>query len=244
MNQSNEPERPLWRHCAWTTLRLALVAIALYLAVAYLVMPLAWKGYERRHPSLEDIPGITYTGGGIPGDPLNVALIGTRSEIEAIMAAAAWRPADPLSLRSDLQIAEATIAKRSYDTAPVSNLFLFGRKEDLAFEKPSGDNPRQRNHVRFWKTEKQDADGRPIWMGAATYDSRVGLSHTTAQITHHIDADIDAERDRLFADLTATGMLAETYAIADFHTTREGRNGGGDPWRTDGALRVGVIRPK
>lgn len=33
--------------------------ILAYLVVAYLLMPAAWGRYTRRHPSLEDIPGIT-----------------------------------------------------------------------------------------------------------------------------------------------------------------------------------------
>jgi hypothetical protein len=35
----------------------------------------------------------------------------------------------------------------------------------------------------------------------------VGLNHLTGQFTHHIDPDIDRERDALIADLTATGQL-------------------------------------
>ena len=123
-------------------------------------------------------------------------------------------------------------------------LYLFGRREDLAFEQPVGDNPRKRHHVRFWKTEKTYDDGRPIWIGSASYDERVGLSHTTGQITHHIAADVDAERDHLFASLRATGKLADEYPVDDFHSTLEGRNGGGDPWFTDGRLFVGVFEPE
>ncbi len=80
---------------------LAAGVIALYLLAAYFVVPLAWKRYAHRHPSLDDVPGITQTAAGIPGDPLNVALIGTESEVKAIMAAAKWYPADPLGLKSD-----------------------------------------------------------------------------------------------------------------------------------------------
>jgi len=32
--------------------------------------------------------------------------------------------------------------------------------------------------------------------------------------------------------------------VSGFHTIREGRNGGGDPWHTDGRLFVGVIAAK
>ena len=232
------PRRRLWK-------RMAIgvgVLIVGYVALAYVTLPIFWTRYTRDHPSLEDIPNITHTVDGIPGDPLNVSLIGTEIDLKRIMRAAQWNPADPLSLRSRLEIADAAVFERPYDDAPVSNLYLRGRKEDLAFEQPVGDDPRQRHHVRFWRSDKRDPDGRPVWVGAAIFDERVGLSHTTGQITHHTAPDIDAERDTLFADLQRTGELVETYFINDFHRIREGRNGGGDPWFTDGRLEVGVIR--
>jgi hypothetical protein len=217
------------------------VLLILYGVAAYFVVPSLWTRYMRHHPSLDDIPGVTRTKAGIPGDPLNVALIGTETDVKRIMLAGGWYPADPLTLRSCLAIAADTVLKRPFDDAPVSNLYLFGRKEDLAFEQPVGDNPRKRHHVRFWRSEKRDPDGRPVWLGSATYDSCVGLSHTTGQITHHIAANVDAERNHLFSTLRATGDLSEVYSVAGFHKKLKGRNGGGDPWHTDGALRVGVI---
>lgn len=217
------------------------VLLLVYLGIAYLLLPAAWDEWFRRHPSLDDAPDVTQTSVGIPGDPINVALIGEKQQVVEIFQAAGWHAADPLALRSDVEIAADTVLDRPYDAAPVSSLFLYGRKEDLAFEKPAGNSPQHRNHVRFWKSDKADLDGRPVWMGAASYDKGVGLSHTTGEITHHIAADVDAERDQLFRDLEQTGRLAEVYVEPGFHEVREGRNGGGDPWKTDGGLRVGVI---
>jgi hypothetical protein len=218
-------------------------AILVYLVVAYLLVPSVWKRYAHKHPSLEDLPGITYTADGIPADPINVALIGTKDEVVKIMLAANWYPADKLTWRSSLRIAEASVLKREYEDAPVSSEFLFGRKQDLAFEQAVGDNPRHRHHVRFWETDKLDPDGRPVWLGAAIFDKRVGLSRTTGQITHETAPDIDAERDKLFDDLKKTGDLAEFIVVPEFHKVREGRNGEGNPWHTDGDLYEGVIKP-
>ena len=224
---------------AWL-LRGAILAGLCYLLVAYVILPLAWHRYVERHPALDEVPGITQAGGGIPGDPINVALVGDEISVKRILLSAGWYPADPLTLRSCLEIAEASVLDRPYDDAPVSNLFLWGRKQDLAFEQPVGDNPRKRHHVRWWSARKVDKTGRPLWVGSATYDERVGLSHTTGQITHHISPDVDAERDHLFSDLKKTGDLTAQYFVQDFHKVRSGRNGGGDPWRTDGRLLVGV----
>lgn len=220
------------------------VLLIAYLVVAYLIVPFAWTRYAKRHPTFDDNPRVTETSDRHPGDPLNVALIGTEAEVKEIMAAANWYAANPLGLRSDVKIAADTVLKRSYDEAPVSSLFLFGRKEDLAFERPVGSDPSKRNHVRFWQTPKPNQDGRPVWIGSASYDERVGLSHTTGQITHHIAADLDVERDKLLADLQQTNKLAETYDVPGFQQVLQGRNGGGDPWHTDGTLRVGVIATK
>ena len=227
----------------WRMARLVFFAVVGYLIAAYIVLPLFWRFYVRTHPAVDDIPGITTTHNGIPGDPLNVGLIATEAELKSLMTAARWDAADPLSLRSDVRIAEDTVLDKSYDQAPVSSLYLFGRKEDLAYEQPVGDNPRKRHHVRLWKTEKTDPDGRPMWIGSATYDERVGLSHTTGEVTHHIAADVDTERDHLTKCWEQTSLLKELYYVDDFHKVCEGKNGGGDPWHTDGRLAVGVIAP-
>lgn len=232
------PRRPSKKRRVATVLS---ILPLLYFVSAYLIVPLIWEQYADRHASFDDNPRITETSDGHPGDPLNVALIGTRAEIDDIMKAAKWFPAAALGLRSDLQIAGDTVLSRPDDEAPVSSLFLIGRKEDLAFEQPVGDNPRQRHHVRFWKMAKVDENGQPLWIGSASYDERVGLSHTTGQITHHIAGNVDVERDHLFANLEATQDLAQNYVIDGFHKVLKGRNGGGDRWHTDGRLFVGVI---
>ena len=215
--------------------------IAAYLMIAYVIAPLGWVGYEHRHPAIDETPGISMTADDHPGDPMNVALIGSEAELKNAMLAAGWFVADSLGLKSDLKIAADTVLGRPDEKAPVSNLFLWGRKEDLAFEQPVGDDPRQRHHVRFWKSSKLDDKLRPAWMGSATYDKRVGLSHTTGQITHHIAADVDVERDHLFESLKKTGNLTDMQIIDKFHKVCEGRNGGGDPWHTDGRLFTGTI---
>ena len=123
----------------WLALLAALLGV--YLAATYVAVPFLWKGYVRRHPALEDIPAVTHTKDGIPGDPLNVALVGTEDELKNAMTAVGWYGADALGFRSDMRIAADTVLERPYDEAPVSNLYLFGRKEDVAFEQPAGDDP-------------------------------------------------------------------------------------------------------
>lgn len=221
-------------------LRLALAALAAYLLTAYLVLPRFAERHARQHPDTLDGARLTHTANGLPGDPVNLALVGDEADVIRALLAAGWRPADPLSFRSSVRIAVDTVFDKPDENAPVSNLYLFGRKEDLAFEKPIGHSPKERHHVRFWRSEALDA-GRPIWYGAATHDIGVELSHTTGQVTHRIAPDVDAERDLLMGDLATAVKLVETRVITGFHKELSGRNGGGDPWKTDGRLRVAVL---
>lgn len=216
--------------------------LLIYVLIAYGVMPLAWRGYEHCHPALHHVPTITHTGNGHPGDPLNIAAVGREEDLVKAMLKADWLPADPLSLKSSLKIAGASVLRRPYTEAPVSSLFLFKRKQDLAFEQPVGNNPSKRHHVRFWKSEKTDRDGRPFWIGAVTYDKRIGFSHTTGQITHHIDGSVDEERDRLLQQLNSSGSVEQIYWRDQFQPHPSGRNGGGDLWKTDQRLAIAVLK--
>jgi hypothetical protein len=214
------------------------VLLALYVLLAYGVVPGVWRRSLKRHPALVDSPRVTRTPLGIPGDPVNIALVGTEAQTLTALLLAGWHPADPITLASSLRIARSTVFHRPYEDAPVSTLLLWGRKQDLAFEQEIGHDPRERHHVRFWRSPEVDDEGRPVWFGAATLDRSVGFSHTTGQVTHHISPNIDAERDKIVADLQGAGAAKELDWVDGFHETQEGRNGGGDAYHTDGRLAV------
>jgi len=211
--------------------------------VSYVVVPIVWKEYFDHHPIRDEAPRITRTADGHPGDPLNIALVGAETDTISAMTAAGWYPADPITFASSVRIVVDSVFRRPDDQAPVSDLFLFGRKQDLAFEQPVGDSPRQRHHVRFWRWDRLE-DDRPVWFGSATFDEGVGVSHTTGQVTHHIGPDIDAERDLIAGELEKAGWERRVRWMNGFHTQREGSNGGGDPWNTDGRLAVVVLETK
>ena len=134
--------------------------------------------------------------------------------------------------------------RKPYPHAPVSDLYLWGRPQDAAFEQPVGNSPAQRHHVRFWRSRELDDQGRPLWLGAATFDERVEISRTTGGVTHKISPDIDRERNKVLLDAMTAQALDGYYWVDRFHLQAEGRNGGGDPYRTDRRLAVGVIDPR
>ncbi len=214
-----------------------LFVVATYLIAAYLLLPELWKHYEHQK-GLADLPMVTRTAQGIPGDPMNVGLIGDLTDVVCAMHQAGWYPADRITLKSSIEIVGSVLLDRPYRDAPVSNLFYLGRREDLAFEKPVGSSADRRNHVRFWKVLDSGEEKRPVWLGAATLDRSVGVSHYTGAVTHHIAPDLDAERALLATDLEAAGMVTAKYQVTGIGPTLAGRNGGGDLYYTDGEIWV------
>ena len=127
-----------------------ILAVALtYGIAAYVILPRAvhmgLKVLQRKR-----VPSYTTTGDGFPGDPVNLVLIGTLTQLHAAFAKCGWTVADKLNLASSLRMAQSFVFNRPYPTAPFSTLYLFGRGQDRGFQKPIGDSPRKRHHVRFW----------------------------------------------------------------------------------------------
>ena len=226
------------RHSRLRTAIVALAAVLVaYGVTAYVLLPLAWTHYEHQK-GLAGHPMVTRTAQGIPGDPINVGLVGAKADVLCAMHAAAWYPADPITFRSSVEIIGSVVLDRPYRDAPVSSLFYDGRREDLAFEKPDGASADRRQHVRFWEVLKTGQEGRPVWLGSATFDRDVGLSRYTGQLTHHIAPNIDAERNRLTEDLKAAKVVEAIYEVTGIGPTLFARNGEGDPYHTDGEIEI------
>lgn len=211
-----------------------------YGLVAYIVLPFAWSHYEHQK-GLQNLPMVTRTAQGIPGDPLNIGLVGTRTDIAFAMQAIGWSPADKLTLRSSIGIVGSVILDRAYKDAPVSPLFIDDRREQLTYEKEEGSSADKRHHMRLWQVLESGVEDRPVWLGAVTFDTGVGVSQYTGQVTHVISADIDAERDYLGTQLIKAGMVTTSYQVSGVGPTVFGRNGEGDRYYTDGEIHVLVL---
>ena len=234
----HEPQLRAHHHARLERVLLTLLAVvAVYTAIAYLLLPALWTHHEHQR-GLANLPMVTRTAQGIPGDAINVGLIGNEKEVLCAMNAAGWFPADPITLKSSIEIAGSVLFDRAYRDAPVSPLFYLGRREDFAFEKPAGKSADRRHHVRFWKVLDSGDEQRPVWLGAVTFDKGVGVSHFTGAITHHTDADIDAERDSFTSDIERSGMATAKYQVTGVGLTLAGRNGGGDLYYTDGEVWI------
>jgi hypothetical protein len=230
------------RHIKWGALAVTATSaiVGLYFLLAYIVLPLTWRHYEHQQ-ALAGVTMITRTAAGIPGDPINVGLVGSRDDVLCAMNAAAWYPADPITLRSSIEIVGSVLLDRPYRNAPISHLYYNARRQDLAFEKPVGTSADRRNHVRFWRVLERGQEGRSVWLGAATFDRSIGFSRDDARVTHHIAPDIDAERDLVTADLKTAKVVETIYEVTGIGPTINGHNGEGDPYYTDGDIKISVL---
>lgn len=190
--------------------------------------------------------GRARTGDGVLGDPVNLAVIGPAEELRTAMLTAGWTEADPVTPATAWRTLTSTLLGRSYPQSPVSNLYVFGNKHDMAFQREIDGNPRKRHHVRFWKCP----DGWMLpggfavdWVGAGTYDKSVGLSLFTFQITHKIADGTDEERDFIIGTLQTAHAVESVHVIRHFSSGYHHRNGGGDSIRTDGHLPIIDLRP-
>lgn len=161
--------------------------------------------------------------------------------LTAAMIRAGWteaRKPSPAALGDALW---ALIVNRPDPNAPVTPYFWNGQPNDLAFERPvasagSDLGPVRRHHVRLWDTKATLPDGAGLWVAAASFDD--GLDRN---LLHHIAPDLDAERDLLAADLAfdPAGALVRAVALPSLGGgPLRGISVAGDPWFTDGKLRV------
>ena len=212
--------------------------VMIWLVTAYLTIPRVHRWLTKVYLPNYYI-GRTRTGDGLLGDPVNLAFIGSKQQILTAMEGAGWVRADELSLRSGIKMVTKSISRQSYPNAPVSSLFLFGHKEDLAFQQAVGGTTSKRHHIRFWKCPDGwylPGGAKAEWLAAATYDRKVGISTLTLQVTHKIEADIDVERDYVIESLHNGGAAMKVNVVKNFTNAYHDRNGGGDRIHTDGAL--------
>ncbi|MER8466619.1 LssY C-terminal domain-containing protein, partial [Mesorhizobium sp. M1396] len=133
---------------------------AAYLALAYFAAPEFWtfrdRGFRTQHFEM-----VTHTPQGIPGDPINVGLVGTQKEVVHAFAVAGWDTADAVTLKTAIEIGESVLFDHPYPDAPVSRLLFDGRAQDLAFEKPGRAPPPPRAKVGLTPTQRARPRGPP-----------------------------------------------------------------------------------
>ena len=236
----------------------SVLAVALtYAIAAYVILPRAvrmgLKILQRKR-----VPRYTITGDGLPGDPVNLVLIGTLQQLKTAFASAGWSEADRLGVASSWRMIRAFLLNLPYPTAPFSTLYLYGRGQDIGFQKAIDNSPRKRHHIRFWalslaraeaavgtasfwlNTDRPPHNAHVFWVGAGTKDIGFSLTKLTFQITHATDSDTNAERDYIIAE------LRDKRVIEDVNSYRSGQRLPAqhvNHYITDGEIAVASLGP-
>jgi len=238
--QENTAQR--WISIGATVLVFGLALVGAIAIVTHMVGPYLVSNYDA-FPAMAHAPKRAVNANGISADPLNVALVGSEAEVREAFRRAGWALAEPVTRRSSVKIVESVLLRRPDSAAPVSPLYLYGRVQDLAFERETGRSASRRHHVRLWLMPNVTYQARPVWLGGATFDASAGISHRGFHPTHHIAPDVDEERDTLAADLVRAQQVAATFRVTGVGLRFDAHNAEGDRYDTDGELRVLVLSP-
>lgn len=179
------------------------------------------------------LPHVTETIFGAPQEPTSLVFVGTRGELAQAFALAGWTQAERPEPGSVGQALYDGLTASPDPAGPVAPSFLGDQPDTLAFSQQAGTSFDQRHHVRLWPTNVVTTDGKPLWLGTASFDTGFGLAHNTLLPTHHIDPNIDAERDYLVSSLQATGAVV-TSSSFQLVPPETGHNFVGDPFYTKG----------
>jgi len=151
--------------------------------------------------ALEALPCCaTNKDGSRNGDPLNLVIIGGVEDAFSSLVRRGWTPTEVTWKGSVLRMMSSAVSRERYPYAPISNLYLFGRPQDIALQK-ARDNIHQRNHLRLWRSSML-YHGKSVWVGQISRDigSRMTI-HSPTLTTHKIDPDVDEAGRALLEDL-------------------------------------------
>lgn len=232
--------------------------VATYILAAYLLFPLSIRlsgALTRR----QRVARYTSTPDGLAIDPVNIVVIGSLHQLKQAHKIAGWHIADNKTPKTAWKMIKNFITNKPYPTAPFSSLYLFGRRQDIGFQKPIGNSPRKRHHIRYWALDshhkllneltvafwhgenKSDLNKAKVWVGAGTKDTGFGFRHTTFQITHSVDKDTISERKYIVADLSRSKFVKKVDLISPKHpVTYDGKKA--NSFITDGQVALVYLR--
>ena len=205
--------------------------LIVYILSAYLIFPFSIR-FNVLLIGKKHIPRYALTPDGLPLDPVNLILVGDYSKLSRAFLKSGWYIADQNNPKNLVKHIVCFIVNKPYKTAPFSSLYLFGRKQDIGFQKQTGRGPRYRHHVRFWGIDENiftklstkdiwhiahapDLERASVWLGAATEDTGLGYRKDTFQITHATNNDTDCERDYIVSSLKKAGFV---QSIENYHS--------------------------
>jgi hypothetical protein len=172
------------------------------------------------------------------GDPLNLVVIGEEKDLGYAFIRAGWDETETIYRASAWKTGLSFIFGGRYRYSPVSSLYVYGRRQDVALQK-ARETIHERNHLRLWLTPMR-FEGKPVWIGQISRDIGVRFTLKTI-VTHKIDPDVDETRNFLIQDLWYSQGLekvAFVKGVGKAPISEPRGNLTGDPYFTDGLRAV------
>lgn len=179
-----------------------------------------------------------------PGDPLNLVVVGSSEDVVSAFISRGWDLTEQLHAGSVWQTVMSSLFRSFYSNAPVSSLYLFGRRQDFALQK-ARNTVDERNHLRLWMAPVRYR-GMPVLVGQISRDIGVRFSSRTF-VTHKIDPDVDETRGYLVQDLLnarSVRAVGHTEGVGKAQPESPRYNYTRDPYFTDGLRVVLILSPE
>ena len=187
---------------------------------------------------LAQIPRRIADKDGNPGDMVNFLLIGSEDQVKAAFMAAGWAQVDRDTKDAVVQALVASLSKQAYLTMPMSQLYLFGRPQDYGFAHAEPLTVvTTRHHLRIWKSTLT-VGGQPLWVGAATHDMGLERDQRNGKLTHHIDPNVDDERDFVSRSLTESGYVTQHTTVMPPDPIKDEKTATGGSFHSNGEVLV------
>ena len=174
------------------------------------------------------------------GDPLNLVIVGDFLDVTAAFARRGWLPAEETYSSAVWKTIKSYLFGSRYRYSPISSLYLDGRHQDFARQKPRHDI-HERNHLRLWHSPMFH-EGKPVFVGQVSRD--IGVRFTTKTwppVTHKIDSDVDEARQSVIEDLLFSQTISKVgfvKGVGRATSSKPRTNLTGDPYFTDGLRAV------
>ena len=206
-------------------LPLLIALLATYIISSYMILPVLVRTVMLVTRKGR-IPRFVTAREGSYVDPVNIILIGSKKQIEKAFKEIDWQISDKIGILTGLKMIYAFLGNKPYPKAPISSLFLFGRRQDIDFQQSIGTSPRKRHHVRFWGvdvnkiedpldmkfwTEKKEIRSNEYlsWVGAGSEDLGLGFTRLTFKISHRVNHKVDSERKYILDSLKKKRLIGK-----------------------------------
>ena len=190
---------------------------------------------------LDTLPKYSQSISGGKMDPMNLIFIGHESQLKLRFKQAGWHRANAASPIYLMYGALTVLLGKSHQKGPFTPHYINIGLQDFAFQKLTREQSfKRRHHIRVWKTGIELTTGDPVWVGAASFDSKLKVQFKPPWIHHFLDPDLDHEREYIVRDLVQAGSthLKPVAMTKVIFASEPVKNASGNVYFTDGSAQM------